>query len=1527
MASRYWVGGTGNWSNTARWSATSGGAGGASVPVAIDDVFFDANSGLNNATVTIDPFSVVVCNNLTITPSSSIGWTVININDSLTINGVFSTSGTAGNRRTLIKSSTKNFRAHLYVNSFSNLSDLDFKDLLVRTPDVSPLTGTRIGNHQNVEGVTFTPAKTVFCVLSVSGNWSSSTAWATAANGLPNTDNFPLAQDTARLIDNFGLGAGQTLTIDTSVLYIPTLDTTGRVSQSVNISFGQTNLSVFGSILNGNIPNFFGSSILILENEVNQKLLSNGRLFSNQTFRLDTLSGTFELLDAATVSIFTVTAGTFKTNNYNFTALAQISFSNFFKREIFLGSSTVTSNSNFIISNSTDDVWTLTLNADTSTIICAATLSTHTNVSLYNVRFQSPSQGATYQISGVLNCVNLILSEPLVIQTLRLTVSNNVNISGTFQALSTNNKRRITIGNFFMLPANINVNILDTPHCDFYNVNILGPASGTVLTTCGDCGNNTGIIFSAPKTLYLINGTNLNTSTWSLSSGGSVVDVCPLAQDTIIVDNSTIPAFYSTGFGFNFGTLNFSNRTTAFQLRHFDNNVSIFGDVIFSPFITTLGPNVVTFTGNKNQILNLNGASITFAISCAKNSGFNLELLSAFITAANITISSGIFKANTYNVTCNNFTVSASSSTTSVALYMGSGLWTLTGTGTVWNTNSNTNFIFAKETADILLSNNTTTARSFSGGNRPFNKLTIGGSTSTSQFTINDSSIFRELSSTKTVAHTISFNPTVTIQKWSISGTAGNLVTISGLSNLRIYGTVAVADYLAIGASASVSGETVTDFYVGTNSTGSAQAGQPIYFTAPPSARTLYWVGGTGNWSDTTKWSLSSGGAGGQSLPRSNDNVIFDNLSSSATYTVTVNTRSFCNNLTIGAPSSGSINFSGTSALNIHGNIALPLTGFTRTYSGLVSLAGTGVKTFLSNGRQLTSGGFRTCGDNNHQLTLSDAALGNFTLQSGKLFTSGYNLSGTITSQNISDTTLVLGSSTIGGISLFNSPDTIVDFGTSTISASFNFISISAPNRTLHNLIINQPGASCTIFAPGSTFNNVTISAKAQSFGRFQLQSNLTINGNLNLGSSTNGLARLFVSSDITGTTRTITASTFSASSDCDFRDIIIAGPIAPISGTRFGDCKGNSGIIFDAPKTVFWVGSGGNDWLSNSWGTVENGAASSINFPLPQDTARITNRPNAGQSISFADEYNISTIDMSNRVGALILSITYSIGGTQGACIYGNLLLNNNITPSGSGVLIFAGRNNQSITSSGKTFNQFIRIISPNGTVSLNDAFTNVNTQRSFSVINGTFNAVSYNFTSTSLEQSGGVINMGSGLWTISGSSSSSGQSIVMTGGVLNKDTANIVFTDSAQSIKNLTLGEGNSYNRITFANTQVDQTYLFQSRRTIIGELASTNTTSYVIRFNSFVQPRINKFSIEGTLNNLVTIRGVVSSSPSFIDYTGSDEVDLSYSVIDGLGVYPRGKFYIDSPNTNTVRQSFNISYRTVAPALPVSNFFMFF
>lgn len=52
MAARFWVnGGNGNTNSTTNWSASSGGASGASVPTSVDSATWDANSGVGTVTV------------------------------------------------------------------------------------------------------------------------------------------------------------------------------------------------------------------------------------------------------------------------------------------------------------------------------------------------------------------------------------------------------------------------------------------------------------------------------------------------------------------------------------------------------------------------------------------------------------------------------------------------------------------------------------------------------------------------------------------------------------------------------------------------------------------------------------------------------------------------------------------------------------------------------------------------------------------------------------------------------------------------------------------------------------------------------------------------------------------------------------------------------------------------------------------------------------------------------------------------------------------------------------------------------------------------------------------------------------------------------------------------------------------------------------------------------------------------------------------------------------------------------------
>lgn len=104
MATRYWVGGAGTWSstNTANWSASSGGASGASVPATTDTVIFDSASGSANYTVTFDGTSTG-CGPLTINgPSSGTltfdgGNQLFNVAGSLTVAASGLVTFTSGN--------------------------------------------------------------------------------------------------------------------------------------------------------------------------------------------------------------------------------------------------------------------------------------------------------------------------------------------------------------------------------------------------------------------------------------------------------------------------------------------------------------------------------------------------------------------------------------------------------------------------------------------------------------------------------------------------------------------------------------------------------------------------------------------------------------------------------------------------------------------------------------------------------------------------------------------------------------------------------------------------------------------------------------------------------------------------------------------------------------------------------------------------------------------------------------------------------------------------------------------------------------------------------------------------------------------------------------------------------------------------------------------------------------------------------------------------------------------------------------
>ena len=1534
MANRYWVGGAGNWSSTTKWSTTSGGASGASVPISTDDVIFDANSGGKFA-ATVDTAQTV--NSITITPTSAAGVQTISITSSLTT-GALTTTGTAGNNRIFFTSTTYGISANFIVNGTVSISDCDFRGLFV-TGTSSPISGTRIGNRNECTGITFSAPKNVYWNLAGFTNWNSD-AWAATSGGGVSTDNFPLAQDTA-IFDN-SFASGGNITINTG--YIGSIDSSNRTTA---LSFGITPaLICYGNWTNGSgVSISLGGSGLTFGGNGIQTITSNGKSFG-RSITIDKFGGYVQLADAlniGTSGVLTVTNGTFNTQGYAVTC-ATLSSTNSNVRTINLGASTLTTSDTNPVNFSTSI--NLTFNAGTSSIISTPSTATLQGGSqtFYNVSFTSTTAG-TFTIIGTNTFNNLTFTAPSTTSLSSCLIGANQTINGTLTCAGASAVRRIFLQSSSIgTQRTLTAAAISATDCDFRDIVLAGAAAGVSPTRAGDCGGNSGITFPAPKTVYwnLAGSQNWSATAWCTGSGGTPdINQYPLAQDTAVFDNTGSAGTVTINAFWNIGTFDASLRTSAMTLTQSSaNSPFIYGDWKFGTGVTSSSLSVAfTFAKNGTQTITSNGVQFGSPITI-NNPNAYVQLADALSLGATrtLTVTNGSFDAVTYNVTTGLF---ANSSITGT-IKMGSGTWTLSGTGTVWNMATVPTFVV--ETSTIVLSDTSTTARTFAGNGLYYNKLTIGGTTGTSTLTVTGSNTFGELASTKTVAHTIAFGAiTQTFGKWSVTGTAGNVVTITGTSTSNVIAGPAVTgvDYLAMGTW-GVSTTSPGEFYAGANSTGTAAA--PVFRTTAPTPRNLYWVNGTGNWSSTTKWATSSGGAPGAAIPTSLDTVTFDSLSNAVAYTATIDagvTIARCAAFTMAGPLTGNVTWAGSVPIAYHGSVSFAATGITRTYTGAMNWAGNSSYTFTTNGLVLsnatTVNGIGSTWTLGSALNISSTTI---TITYGTFSTSGSNYAitaGALASNNSNIRSISFNASTTSfssapAITFATATNLTFNAGTSSIVFSTTVVSLNGGTQTFYNVSFISTAATSISITGSNTFNNLTFTGLiSPGINAVTFSANQTINGTLTLGAGTAAAYRTFLASNTIGTPRTLTVNALAAgAADIDFRDITVTGAAAPLTGTRFGDCKGNSGISFDAAKTVYYARTGAGSWGTTgtgSWSATSGGALDATMFPLAQDTAVFpaATYPSSGSTSTVASSYNIGTIDMSLRTSNTMTLAT----GTNSPAIYGNWINGTGTTLSGTGTITFAGRTTQTITSAGKTFTQFITINSPSGSVTLQDAFTvSVSGSGAFSVFEGTLNLDGYTLTCSGATSSFQItastartLAFGSGgTITVAGSSgwnASTATNLTVTGtGTISLTNASAkTFTGGSANYSGITLNQGGAGTlTITGNNTFADITDTVAGATTI--DLGNTTQT-------------VGAFTAAGTAGNLLTITGTSAASPATLIYTGGGVISgVDYVVPTFVRAYPTtSTWYAGNNSTNGGSLGWIFSsYSPVATGIN-GQFFMFF
>lgn len=337
-----------------------------------------------------------------------------------------------------------------------------------------------------------------------------------------------------------------------------------------------------------------------------------------------------------------------------------------------------------------------------------------------------------------------------------------------------------------------------------------------------------------------------------------------------------------------------------------------------------------------------------------------------------------------------------------------------------------------------------------------------------------------------------------------------------------------------------------------------------------------YWVGGTGNWSDTAHWSETSNGTGGASVPTSSNNVYFDANSGSGT--VTFDTEIYCFNFDAG--NSSILTFVPSSPQRIYGNLTLPSGGSWVGGGKLYFKSSGGIQEITTNGVAIYSYYFRQDYTSNIKL-MDDLTTNALYLESdGKFDVNGHNV------------TINCG----------------VDGGN-------------------------------TYFLASNTYVNLTINGNSsRSDGALYTSGNNTITGTLTINGYDES-HRLLVNSSILGTAKTFTAENVSLSY-VDFRDITAAGTSADWTGTSLGDAGGNTNIIFDTPVNRYWVATSGGNWAdTSSWATTSNGTPGA-SIPLCHDTAIFDNNSitYSDKTITL-NVYSVGNVNFSNVLNSPTLS------------------------------------------------------------------------------------------------------------------------------------------------------------------------------------------------------------------------------------------------------------------------------------------------
>jgi len=279
-------------------------------------------------------------------------------------------------------------------------------------------------------------------------------------------------------------------------------------------------------------------------------------------------------------------------------------------------------------------------------------------------------------------------------------------------------------------------------------------------------------VFSSNNTNYSVTGTPSVNLVGSPSSGTRTIVTFGVSEsnsvsfnilggtDTITLNASNnVLNLNFTGFS---GTWTNSTRTIYGNLT-VSSGMTVSGGTGTTTFAATSGTKTITTSGKQFDFpVTFNGVGGTWQLQD--------DLLLG--STRTLTLTNGTLDANNKNVSCSIF---SSSNSNARVITMGSGSWTIEGSGTAWNCGTSTNLTLNANTSTVNLTS--ASSVTFAGGGKTYNVVNRTGG---GNLTITGANTFTTIA-TNLLPITVTFpsGATQTITNFNISGTAGNVATIN----------------------------------------------------------------------------------------------------------------------------------------------------------------------------------------------------------------------------------------------------------------------------------------------------------------------------------------------------------------------------------------------------------------------------------------------------------------------------------------------------------------------------------------------------------------------------------------------------------------------------------------------------------------------------------------------------------------------------------------------------------------------------